>query len=329
MQLRAHFEAQYLRSLHYFRYFYDDVYEYGRPDEANVALYFVPGFNGVPGQVRFALPSITSLLGNKFYIRCLYLPEFSSRTPVWKKYTEANLTLRWQRLQRDILELSERFEKLIVVVSSTGFYDFLRVHSELPYGLRRRLRLVWLACAPDALSESPWEGVFSSLSGLRRGGFRWTALPNSNLLRFLNPETRVTYRWELGEQSRTLHKQDLESRFHAFGMQWMYLSTECVNWCLQSGISGATAPIDTSTFVLAATKDGYWQGKKVTDIEEVLDRYLLRKKVFYKDASHLWVNVPENLQEVLNQALRSFAVRSRELSQLRVRVGGGERVSSA
>ena len=35
--------------------FYDDINEYGNRD-SDLAFYFIQGINGVPGQVRFALP---------------------------------------------------------------------------------------------------------------------------------------------------------------------------------------------------------------------------------------------------------------------------------
>ena len=72
-----------------YRYFYDDFDEYGNRD-ASHAFYFIEGIGGVPGQIRFALPSLIRYFGTNIYIKSLHLKEFSSQEFIWNKYTLEN-----------------------------------------------------------------------------------------------------------------------------------------------------------------------------------------------------------------------------------------------
>ena len=67
--LEQQFKQRYLESLSFFKYFYDDVREYGSPDNPRRVFYFIPGFSGVAGQVRFIFPNLHALYGNNFYVR--------------------------------------------------------------------------------------------------------------------------------------------------------------------------------------------------------------------------------------------------------------------
>jgi hypothetical protein len=67
------FREKYLESLGYYKSFYEDDATYGRPGDYSHVFYFIPGFNGVPGQFRFVLPSLTPFFGEWLHARCLYL----------------------------------------------------------------------------------------------------------------------------------------------------------------------------------------------------------------------------------------------------------------
>ena len=302
MSLRLLFENQYYKSLNYFRYFYDDLNEYGNPEQADAAFYFIHGFDGSPGQIRFALPSLYQKFKNRFYIRSLSLPEFSSITPIWDKYTPNNQDKRSSKIKEDLLDLSKKFERVSIVASSTGFYDFLPVYHQLPKDVQKSLQLFWVASAPDFVEASVWEKLFSPLNGFKKNKFRWFALPNSNLLSFINPEASLTYNWKFADLSRTLFKHDLESRFKVLGFSWTYLSSDCINWLLNYCIGNITVPIDIKSYVLSATKDGYWQGQSIQEMKRVINKYITPQSMIWKDNSHLWVNTPENIAELLSLA---------------------------
>lgn len=86
------FQEAYLKSLaDDYSLFYDDFYEYGNRTEAKHAIYFIPGLNGAPGQVRLAMPAIKKIFDEQPYIKCLYLDEFAAQVPVWEKYTLLNM----------------------------------------------------------------------------------------------------------------------------------------------------------------------------------------------------------------------------------------------
>lgn len=297
--LSALFRRRYLASLDFYKSFYDDLAEYGRPEGQRHALYFVPGFNGVPGQIRFALPSLTRLLGGDLYLRCLHLPEFSARRPIWEKYTPDNVAAKRARLAADLTELAGRFETVSVFASSSGFYDFLAAYRELPEGAAERLRLIWVACAPDWAEESPWEAVFSALNGFDEGGFPWFCYPNANWLRFINNECTADKRWRLGPQRKTFFKNDLESRFVVGGFLWDCISIGCYNWVTAESVGASEYPIGIPAVVLVATEDGYWQGRSREVIEGVVRKYLSDAEILYRPTTHLWVTVPEHVTAAL------------------------------
>ncbi len=293
------FRRRYLESLDDYKSFYDDVSEYGSPAGKQRALYFVPGFNGVPGQIRFALPSLTRLLGGDLFVRCLHLPAFSARQPIWDKYTPGNVAAKRDKLIADLTELAEAFTEVFVFVSSSGFFDFLAAFSGLPAQVPDKLRLVWVACAPDWAESSPWEPVFYRLNGFEHNGYSWFAYPNHNLLQFINRECSADKRWRLGRQKKTFFKNDLESRFALWGLLWDTISIGCYNWHTETNIGRSRFPIDIPAVVLVATEDGYWQGRSQDEIEAVIRKYLSDVDILYRRTTHLWVTVPENITATL------------------------------
>ncbi len=295
------FKRKYLASLERFALFYDDFAEYGDRD-APLAFYFVPGIDGVPGQVRFALPMLLRTVGAHIYVRSLHLDEFSAKRPIWEKFTPANVDKKRERIVADLDGLAGRHDKLFVMCSSSGFYDFLSAYGELSAAVRERSTLLWVAVAPDHFRSSPWENIFFRINGFVHGGHRWFAAPNHNWLRWVNPETTTSHTWKSGSTRKVFYKNDLESRLDLLGMQWSYNSLGAFNECLAHAIGRSRFPIDIPAFILVATADGYWQGRPQSDIDALLDRYLSRKQVLRRRASHLWVLTPDNMRDLLELA---------------------------
>ena len=304
MNLKDHFERCYLKSLNEYRFFYDDVYEYGHAETARHIFYFIPGLNGAPGQIRFALPGFHRVLQNDFYIRCLYLSEFSARIPVWEKYTPANLESRRATIREDLANLTTQYGRIYVVASSTGFYDFAAAVRECSDQIRKSVTLLWVAAAPDHVEPTRWETLFYPLNGIERDGYRWTALPNHNVLSFFNPETRTTFRWQSECGSQVLYKHNLESRFRAHWISWAYFSRDCTNSVLRHCTDCVSEPLDIEAYVLAAKGDGYWQGKSPDGMKRVIGKYLSNTQYLWRRASHLWVSIPQNTSELLELAMR-------------------------
>lgn len=299
--LTDHFLKRYYDSLSTFRHFYDDLYEYGNPETCNEVFYFIPGMSGAPGQLRFGLPSIMQRFGNRIYVKCLHLDEFSSHRPTWTKYNKENLEKRRQKIAHDLTEMSKRFARIRVVVSSTGFYDFLGSYQQLEQ-IEDKLVLYWLSCAPDQVSESVWESYFYRVNGFSHEGMKWYAYPNLQLLKYLNPECGTKTRWKHRGQKNVFYKNDLESRFSCFGMLWDYVSTECFNFILQNNLDEFRKTgriVEIETHVLAATRDGFWDDSSPEIIMGTMDKYIAQRRTIFKETSHLWVVTPDNLYELL------------------------------
>jgi hypothetical protein len=298
--LSAHFRARYLESLTYYKHFYDDVALYGDERTAKRMLYFVPGINGTPGQIRFLFPSFTRLFGSDFAVKALSLPEFAARRPIWEKYTLENVDKKRHRIIADLTDLLRRHARVTVLCSSNGFYDFVSALTLWnDAAARSRLDLVWGPCAPDWFIETFWERVFYPFNGFTENGYRWFAYPNHNVLKALNPETTTRFAWRHGRQAKVFFKNDLESRFIAGGLQWDYISFGCFNAMLRHVLADVRGPLDLDARVLVPMQDGFWQGRGVDEIKAVLDKYLVRYDVVYKNASHLWVVAPENVTETM------------------------------
>lgn len=310
MNISEQFEKCYMDSLGAYRYFYDDIHEYGSPEAAEHVFYFVPGLNGVPGQIRFTLPAFHRVFGHRIYIRCLYLPESSAARPIWEKYTPANLERRQRAIQNDLSDLVADHGQVRVLVSSTGFYEFAAAFSSLPQHVRNALSLIWAAAAPDSFAPTRWETVFAPLNGIEREGHRWIALPNHNAFGVLNPEARHTFRWKHAGGIQTLYKSNLESRFQAFGLSWAYFSLNCTNNMLHQWCGRIAKPLDIDTCILAGIRDGYWQGKSQEEMEQIIGRYLTRATFLWKEASHLWIVTPENISELLHLNLHGTVARA-------------------
>ncbi len=295
------FLARYHESLFYYRHFYDDYAAVGDPERCREAFYFIPGYNGTPGQMRFGLPSLYQKFGRDIYLRGLYLDEFSSRRPSWMKYSAANLALRRRRIVDDLNEMSRRFRRLRIIVSSTGFYYLLAVWPEIESGDCEHI-LYWVSCAPDRVSPSRAERLFYPLNGFTWEGRKWFAYPNQQALRFINPECSTIKRWRHHRQARTFFKNDLESRFRCAGLSWDFASPDCITFALEDNLQCFRRhgrKLEMKTHVLAAIRDGFWDDSSPAVIEATMDRYLARKRIIFKETSHLWVVTPENIAELI------------------------------
>ena len=83
-------------------------------------------------------------------------------------------------------------------------------------------------------------------------------------------------------------------------MLWMYISISGFNHILEYMRKDADFPIRIKSYILAATEDGYWQGKPESAITKLIDRYFVNREVLYRKASHLWVLDPDNLDDLLS-----------------------------
>ncbi len=295
------FLRRYHNSLFYYKHFYDDVFVIGNPATSTEAFYFVPGYNGTPGQMRFGLPSLIKKFGMNIYLRSLYLDEFSARRPAWLKYTADHLQRRRQKLIEDLREMSRIFPRIRIIVSSTGFYDFLAAYSQLGKSKCEYI-LYWVSCAPDRISRPLVEKILYRVNGFTYEGRKWFAYPNQQWLKIVNPECSTRKRWRCGPQHKAFYKIDLESRFYCLGLLWDYASPDCVNFMLKNNLDihySVGQPIDLETHVLAATRDGFWDDSSPAAIERTLGRYLVNKKIIYRETSHLWVVTPENISALI------------------------------
>ena len=282
-----------------YRYFYDDLDVYGDIN-ADHAIYFIEGIGGVPGQIRFAIPSLIRYFGTNIYIKSLNLKEFSSQEYIWNKYTLENIDKKRDKIISDLNSLAKKHERITIVVSSNGFYDFLYAYSKLNKTLLKKAELVWCAVAPDHFLPTKWENFFYRLNGFTKDGHRWFAFPNNNILKFLNPELKLNHKWENSGLKKTFNKNDLEFRFKCYGLWWGYASVSCFNEMLKHITENSKYPIVIKSYILVAATDGYWQGKPVSEIQKHLDKYLTNKEVMYKKASHLWLLMPDNITEILH-----------------------------
>lgn len=294
------FRENYLRSLGDYRFFYDDVAEIGNPDTAEHVFYFVPGTNGTPGQMRFLLPSLTRVFGSRVYLKALHLPEFSARRPTWEKYSLTNVDRKLAQLRADLQDLLTRFERVTVLCSSCGFYDFAAAAGELcatlPPG---RLHLLWGACAPDRIGPTRWERVFYPLNGFMHAGHPWFAYPNHNWLRFFNPETSTSCRWRDDRSRREFVKMDLESRFRCTGLDWCYTSASQLGAAVDHVVSRIRGPLRVPADALIASNDGYWQGRSRAEVADVIRSYVPDCRLDFQPTSHLWVVTPSHVTRLL------------------------------
>ncbi|MCI5145405.1 MAG: hypothetical protein D3923_07705 [Candidatus Electrothrix sp. AR3] len=298
--LAFHFLQKYHESLFYYKHFYDNLNEFGNPRTCKHTFYFIPGFNGTPGQIKFGIPSLLKQFGDDIYIKSLYLQEFSCKYPYWLKFTAKNLEKRRRQIAKDLKGLTRQHGKVRVVVSSSGFYDFLAAYPELDE-VRDRLVLYWISCAPDEVSPSRWEKNFYRINGFTYDKMKWFAYPNLQWLKFLNPECGTKTVWKNGKQKNIFYKNDLESRFFCYTFLWDYISTDCFNFVLHNNLSvfsQSSKPIDIETHILAATQDGFWDDSSPKNIEKTLSKYIVTKRILYKKTSHLWVVTPDNLSEL-------------------------------
>lgn len=294
------FIKAYERSLEvHYRYFYDDFNEYGNK-EARQAIYFIGGIGGVPGQIRFAFPSIIKYFGTDIYIRSLSLKEFSAKEMIFNKYTLENMDKRREKIVADLNGMGEKYQSITIVASSNGFYDFLYAYAGLSRQVLSKSELIWCAVAPDHFEATRWEGFFYRINGFTKDGHRWFAFPNANWLEAFNPELKLTHQWKFQGIKKTFYKYDLEFRFRCLGLWWGYTSVDCFNAMLSYMIKKSVYPINMKSYILVATNDGYWQGKTKNDIERHLNRYLSRKQAIYKPSSHLWLLMPEHISQLLS-----------------------------
>ena len=295
------FLERYHESLFYYKSFYDDLEQIGNPDTCTEAFYFVPGFNGTPGQMRFGLPSLIKKFGSNIFMKSLYLEEFSSKRPTWTKYSGQHLQLRRLKIVQDLEEMSAKFPRIRIITSSTGFYDFLAAHPQIDRSGCEHI-LYWVSCAPDQVSCPSTESILYPVNGFTYEGNKWYAYPNQQFLRLFNPECSTRKRWRYGRQRKIFFKNDLESRFFCFGLLWDYASWDCVTKMLKNNLDEYHRhgqPVELETHVMAATKDGFWDDSSPEVIEKTLDKYLVNKRIIYKKTSHLWVVTPEHITDLI------------------------------
>ncbi len=297
------FKKHYLMGLKSgFPSFYDDFYQYGNIETAKNCLYFIPGIDGSPGQLRYGFPALVKIFGNSLYSQALFLPEFSVKTPIWDKYTIENLEKKSEKIISDITFLSEKFEKIMIVCSSNGFYDFLRIHQKLPATVSKKLVLFWLSCAPDYFDDTRWESIFFKLNGFIHKDYRWIALPNNSWLKWINPEVSTRYKWKHFKPAKYYYKHDIESRFYLLGSTWSYFSLKCFNDCLDHLKRDVDAKINIPTYLLAGENDGYWQGKSSEDMARLANQFIVNPHIIFKPSSHLWVLMPNYIHELMELA---------------------------
>lgn len=293
------FKTAYINSLsNHFPSFYDDVSEYGNPQSAN-CIYFIPGINGVPGQIRFALPAASRFFGTDVYIKGLYLPEFSCRLPVWEKYTIQNLYKKIKQITNDLTALTERYGKVRVFCSSNGFYDFYAAANNMNSKTLNSITLFWVAAAPDKFENNVWERLFFKLNGFTHNNHRWTAFPNHNYLRWFNPETKHEHLCTAQKPHKHFYKHDIESRFYLHGSLWAYMSADCFSECLSHLLHNAKGKLSVPTYILAAENDGYWQNKTREEMRQVMEKYIEKPTILFRPTSHLWIAAPEYIYELL------------------------------
>ncbi|MHB1948576.1 MAG: hypothetical protein ACYCQI_10750 [Gammaproteobacteria bacterium] len=285
--------------------FYDDFHEYGNRESAEHAIYFIPGLNGTPGQVRLAMPAIKKNFGHKLYIKCLYLDEFSANRPVWEKYTLINIEKKALKIISDVTDLLKRFKKINLFVSSNGFYDFANAYAKELHKYKNDIILFWVACAPHKFNSTPWHKVFYPINGFQHNGFEWVAFPNIDIMKVIHKETDTKFQWNIKQQKKSLYKVDLESRFRCLNFLWFYASIDCFNACTAYSIRNVSFPLDMTCYILAADRDGYWDHAPVPDMEKTLNDYVKNPKILFKKASHLWVAVPNNVDALLNLAIEA------------------------
>ncbi len=278
-----------------YRFFYDDFDEYGKKD-VETAIYFIPGINGTPGQIRFIIPSILKNFGKDVFIKSCQLDEFAADKFIWDKYKLENLDKRKDCIVTDLNNLAKKHKRVLIFASSNGFYDFVHAYPDLSDELKQKIEVFWSAVAPDTFEPTVWEKVFSKINGFKIGEDQWFAFPNHNLLKFFNPETSMSHKWKHNHHKKIFQKADLEFRFNCFGFWWGYASIDRFNKVLNYLTRNHNKKIDVPVNFLIATSDGYWQGKSRGEIEKLLDKYCSNKKqIVYKKTSHLWVVVPNNL----------------------------------
>jgi hypothetical protein len=259
--------------------------------------------NGVPGQVRFAMPAIKKIFGKDVHIKCLYLDEFSAQQPIWIKFTFDNVEKKATTILADLTDLLRDFDKVDISASSSGFYDFANAYGKGLDALKDRLTLFWVACAPPQFKTSAWDAIFYKLNGFQHQSYRWVAFPNMDLLRFIHSETSTKFKWKVNQESKSLFKVDLESRFRCGNSLWFYASVDCFNACLTHAVRQQHFPLDVTTYILAADKDGYWDHAPQAEMTAILHQYVKSPKILFKKMSHLWVAVPDNITELLRMAV--------------------------
>jgi hypothetical protein len=301
--LSEQFKSAYLTSLtNNFRSFYDDVHEYGNPKSSH-CIYFIHGTDGAPGQIRFSLPAASRFFNADMYVKGLFTPEFSCRNPIWEKYSVANLEKKVATIINDLNILAQRYSTVMVFCSSNGFYDFYAATAGLSAATKASLKLFWVACAPDRFEDTHWEGLFFRLNGFVHKDCSWVALPNSNYLRWFNPEVPYRYKCRAQKPYKYLYKHDIESRFFMYGSLWSYFSITCFNDCLSYLTNHSNEKLTIPTYVLTAEYDGYWQGKTMSDMRQIMQRYIENPIILSRPTSHLWIAAPEHVYALLQKAL--------------------------
>ncbi len=298
--LSSYFKEKYKQHLKTaYTLYYDDLSEYGNPATATKIFYFIPGFDGVPGQIRFVIPSLIRKFGKNIYIKCLYLNEYSSQKAIWEKYTLDNCDKKKDVVAQDLLNLAKHHPHIHVIALSNGFYDFAYATTELA-AIMSRLTLYWAACAPDSFLNNVLFNQMYKLNGFKEKEYRWAAIPSHNWLAILNPELARTYTWKKGLESRTFHIDDLITRFPCCKLMWFYISIDAMNAYVERCLMNIRHPLNIHSYALIASNDGFWPNNKAEDKIKILKKYLANPATLTKKNSHCWVAEPSNMNEFIN-----------------------------
>jgi len=214
--MKAYFKRKYLHELlqHEQPYYSNDPIEVGDINRANYFFYFIPGYGGSPGQVKWLLPVFYQSIPSAFYLRCCYHEIFSINKPMWLKYTLENITKKRDIIIQDITQLSHKSKhKIYIICSSLGMYDFLFAYHHFSKEIKQKIILLWVSCAPDDYTHVLPENnalirFFCRVSGIIENGYLWHAVPNHNLLKWINIEAASTYSYiNSGKKYKIIKRQ--------------------------------------------------------------------------------------------------------------------------
>ena len=294
--------------------YYTNQFEFEcNSNDPEVVIYFIHGLGGAPGQAALLLPTLQSLIGGRFYLRSMHIPELDVSREFDQRYDSGTADRIRTRVIQDLQDLAATYpgRKIIIAASSHAMYDFVYAYPLIPTAILKRLTLVWLACASDdyAHLEARYHRflmLFYAVNGFDKGDYKWYFGINNNLLRFINPETRTSfsYRDDTGRKI-TYFKRDIEMRFKWLGLQWT--DPTCVHYVrdyLGRQIDKASRITDIRCYVLAGSHDGYWHDTSESNFRATIERYVTQYELTLVPTSHLWCVMPPFTGPFLDKVFR-------------------------